>query len=151
MTARSFISSYRNCRRFLAATHHTAILNNYARDLQVLHFTMEPGVPDLLAGAHSFDDLDPGPIEFGIMFGAYEHAANHSRGLAWYQSIDFNGAYKTHFATFPENEPKIQPKWIKTSEVRIYSQFRKSTLPCKKRTLRKQETSRDRQKRPANA
>ena len=25
MTARSFISSHRNCRRFLAATHHTAI------------------------------------------------------------------------------------------------------------------------------
>ena len=33
---------------------------------------------DLFAGAHGFDDLDPGTIEFGIIFGAYEHAANHS-------------------------------------------------------------------------
>ena len=43
MTARSFIFSHRNCRRFLAATHHAAILNNYAHDLQVLHFTVERG------------------------------------------------------------------------------------------------------------
>ena len=35
--------------------------------------------PDLFAGAHRFDDLDPGPIEFGIMFGAYENAANYRR------------------------------------------------------------------------
>ena len=45
MTARSFISSHRNCRRFLAATHHAAIINNYAHDLQVLHFTLERGLP----------------------------------------------------------------------------------------------------------
>ena len=44
MTARSFISSPRNCRRFLAATHHAAILNNYSHDLQVLHFTVERGI-----------------------------------------------------------------------------------------------------------
>ena len=43
MTARSFISSHRNCRRFLAATHLAAILNNYSHDLQVLHFTVERG------------------------------------------------------------------------------------------------------------
>ena len=43
MTARSFISSHRNCRRFLAATHHAAILDNYSHDLQVLHFTLERG------------------------------------------------------------------------------------------------------------
>ena len=43
MTARSFISSHRNCSRFLAATHHAAILNNYSHDLQVLHFTLERG------------------------------------------------------------------------------------------------------------
>ena len=42
-------------------------------------------LPDLFAGAHRFDDLDPGPIEFGIMFGAYEHAANHSRCPTGYQ------------------------------------------------------------------
>ena len=41
MTTRFFISSHRNCRRFLAATHHAAILNNYTRDLQVLQFTVE--------------------------------------------------------------------------------------------------------------
>ena len=40
----------------------------------------EDFLPDLFAGAHRFDDLDPGPIEFGIMLGAYEHAANHNRG-----------------------------------------------------------------------
>ena len=44
MTARSFISSHRNCRRFLTATHHAKILNNSFHDLQVLHFTMERGV-----------------------------------------------------------------------------------------------------------
>ena len=44
MTARSFNSSYRNCRRFLAATHHVAILNNYAHGLQVMHFTLERGL-----------------------------------------------------------------------------------------------------------
>ena len=44
MTARSIISSHRNCRRFLAAMHHAAILNNYSDDLQVLHFTVERGV-----------------------------------------------------------------------------------------------------------
>ena len=43
MTTRSFISSHRNCRRFLAATHHAAILNNYSHDLQMLHFTVERG------------------------------------------------------------------------------------------------------------
>ena len=43
MTARSFISSHRNCRRFLAATQHAAILNNYYNDLKVLHFTVERG------------------------------------------------------------------------------------------------------------
>ena len=43
MTARSFISSHRNRRRFLAATHHAPILNNYSRDVQVLHFTLERG------------------------------------------------------------------------------------------------------------
>ena len=32
----------------------------------------EDFLPGHFAGAHSFDDLDPGPIEFGIMFGAYE-------------------------------------------------------------------------------
>ena len=37
---------------------------------------VEDFLPDLFVGAHRFDDLDPGPIEFGIMFGAYEHAAN---------------------------------------------------------------------------
>ena len=42
-TARSSISSHRNCRRFLAATHHAAISNNYSHDLQVLHFTLERG------------------------------------------------------------------------------------------------------------
>ena len=40
----------------------------------------EDFLPDLFAGAHRFDDLDPGPIEFGIILGAYEHAANHNRG-----------------------------------------------------------------------
>ena len=44
MTARSFISSHRNCRRFLTATHHAKILNNSFHDLQVLHFTMERGL-----------------------------------------------------------------------------------------------------------
>ena len=44
MTALSIVSQHRNCRRFLAATHHVAILNNYSRDLQVLHFTVESGV-----------------------------------------------------------------------------------------------------------
>ena len=43
MTARSFISSHRHCRRFLAATYHAAILSNYSHDLQVLHFTVERG------------------------------------------------------------------------------------------------------------
>ena len=43
MTERSFISSHRNCSRFLTATHHAAILNNYSRDLQVLHSTLERG------------------------------------------------------------------------------------------------------------
>ena len=38
----------------------------------------EDFLPDLFAGAHRFDDLDPGPIEFGILFGATEHAANRS-------------------------------------------------------------------------
>ena len=44
MTALSFTSSHRNCRRFLAATHHAAILNNYSLDLQVLHFTVDRGI-----------------------------------------------------------------------------------------------------------
>ena len=43
MTARSFISSHRNCSRFLTATHHAAILDNYSDDLQVLLFTLERG------------------------------------------------------------------------------------------------------------
>ena len=47
MTIRSFISSYRNCCRFLAATHHAAILNNYSRDLQVLLLTVEREVSRL--------------------------------------------------------------------------------------------------------
>ena len=46
MTAHSFISLHRNCRRFLAATHHAAILNNYSHDLQVSHFTVERGPQD---------------------------------------------------------------------------------------------------------
>ena len=54
MTARFFISSHRNCRRFLAATHHAAILNNYARDLQVLHFTLERGIKNI----NQFQHLD---------------------------------------------------------------------------------------------
>ena len=33
---------------------------------------------DLFASAHGFDDLDPGTIEFGIIFGAYEHSPDHS-------------------------------------------------------------------------
>ena len=43
MATRFFISSHRNCRRFLAVTHHAAILNYYSHDLQALHFTVERG------------------------------------------------------------------------------------------------------------
>ena len=39
----------------------------------------EDFLPDLFASTHRFDDLDPGPIEFGIMLGAYERPANHSQ------------------------------------------------------------------------
>ena len=46
MATRFFISSHRNCRRFLAVTHHAAILNNYSHDLQALHFTVERGGED---------------------------------------------------------------------------------------------------------
>ena len=35
-------------------------------------------LPDLFAGTHGFDDLDPGTTVFGIIFGAYEHTPDHS-------------------------------------------------------------------------
>ena len=38
-------------------------------------------LPDFLSDAYRFDDLDAGAIEFAMMFGAFEHAAKHSRGL----------------------------------------------------------------------
>ena len=55
-------------------------------------------MPDLLAGAHGFDDLDPGPIEFGIMFGAYEHAANHNRCATGCKKILKIGHYIAPFS-----------------------------------------------------
>ena len=39
----------------------------------------EDFLPDFLAGAYGFYDLDPGPIEFGIIFGADNNFANYSR------------------------------------------------------------------------
>ena len=55
-------------------------------------------LPDLFAGGHRFDDLNPGPIEFGIMFGAIEHVANHNR-VRWNVSIKtVNGALHYSFS-----------------------------------------------------
>ena len=59
MTARPFISSHRNCRRFLAATHHVAILNNYSHDLQLLHFTVERGSQKFVANRYNASPVSP--------------------------------------------------------------------------------------------
>ena len=39
----------------------------------------EDFLPDFLAGAYGFYDLDSGPTEFGIIFGADNNFANYSR------------------------------------------------------------------------
>ena len=57
MTIRSFISSHRNCCRLLATTHHASILNNYSRDLQVLHFTVKRGVSRLEPLQYGYHDV----------------------------------------------------------------------------------------------
>ena len=71
MTARSFISLHRNCRRFLAATHHAAISNDYSRDMQVLHFTVDGDIYHTLhfslswgAGLWIFSGI-PNCVQFG--------------------------------------------------------------------------------------
>ena len=47
----------------------------------------EDFLPNLFAGAYRFDVLDPRPIEFGIMFGACEHAANQNRCAVGYYDL----------------------------------------------------------------
>ena len=43
----------------------------------------EDFLPDFLAGAYGFYDLDPGPIKFGIIFGVNNNFANYSRCLKY--------------------------------------------------------------------
>ena len=61
----------------------------------------EDFLPDLFAGAHRFDDLDPGPNELGIMSGAYEHAANHNPCAAGYQYFNKEALHYSFFHTDP--------------------------------------------------
>ena len=77
MTARSFISSHRNCRRFLAATHHAAILNNYSQDLQVSHFTVERGFIKKQFAAEISTYIEQTIGSFAITFQIFESAAQN--------------------------------------------------------------------------
>ena len=96
MATRFFISSHRNCRRFLAVTHHAAIPNNYSHDLQALHFTVERGGED----ATSVSGIqNPGLADLLL---PVERGGEDATSVSWNTGIrDWRTFY---LATVEENE-----------------------------------------------